>query len=38
MDYKFEIIETEVQPVLSLRTVTSVSNLPQELGKAYNAI
>ena len=38
MDYKFEVIETVAQPVLSVRTVTSVGNLPQELGKAYNSI
>lgn len=38
MDYKFEVIETAAQPVLSMRTVTSVANLPQELGKAYNSI
>ena len=38
MDYKFEVIETAAQPVLSVRTVTSVGNLPQELGKAYNSI
>lgn len=38
MDYKFEIIETVTQPVLSVRTVTSVVNLPQELGKAFNSI
>ena len=38
MDYKFEVIETTVQPVLSVRTVTSVGNLPHELGKAYNSI
>jgi effector-binding domain-containing protein len=38
MDYNFEIIETTAQPVLSVRTVTSVGNLPQELGNAYNLI
>ena len=38
MDYKFGVIETAAQPVLSMRTITSVGNLPQELGKAYNSI
>ncbi len=38
MDYKFELSEQGPQPVLSVRTRTSVSNLPQELGKAYTSI
>lgn len=38
MDYGFEIVETGAQPALSIRTVTSVGNLPQELGKAFHAI
>jgi effector-binding domain-containing protein len=38
MDYKFEVIETAEQSVLSQSTVTAVENLPQELGKAYNSI
>lgn len=38
MDNKFEIVETSAQPALSVRAVTSVDKLPQELGKAYNAI
>ncbi|MGE5483701.1 MAG: GyrI-like domain-containing protein [Ignavibacteriales bacterium] len=38
MDYRFEIEETVAQPALSMRTVTSVGNLPQELGKAFHAI
>lgn len=38
MDYKCEMIETAAQPVLFVRTVTSVGNLPQELGKAYGAV
>lgn len=38
MSFIFEIIETEVQPVLSVKKVTAVSNLPQELGKAYSSI
>ncbi|MFZ7102503.1 MAG: GyrI-like domain-containing protein [Peptococcaceae bacterium] len=35
---KFELTEGQVQPVLSIRTRTSVDNLPQEIGKAYGAI
>jgi len=38
MDYKFELTEQPAQPVLSMRTRTAVGNLPQELGKAYQAI
>lgn len=38
MNYKFELTEQPAQPVLSIRTRTSVGNLPQELGKAYGAI
>ncbi|HHV19642.1 MAG TPA: GyrI-like domain-containing protein [Thermoanaerobacterales bacterium] len=38
MDYKIELTEESEQPVLSMRTVTSVSNLPQVLGHAYHAI
>lgn len=38
MNYQFEIVETQAQPVLSTRTVTSVEKLPQELGKAFHAI
>ncbi|HBT15317.1 MAG TPA: AraC family transcriptional regulator [Firmicutes bacterium] len=38
MDYKIELTEEGEQPVLSMRTVTAVTNLPQELGKAYHAI
>ena len=38
MDYKFELSEQPVQPVLSMRTRTAVGNLPQELGKAYGSI
>ena len=38
MDYKCEICEQEPQPTLSIRTRTSVKELPQELGKAYGAI
>jgi effector-binding domain-containing protein len=38
MAYTFEVVETQAQPVLSVKKVTSVANLPQELGKAYGAI
>ncbi|AKL94177.1 transcription activator [Clostridium aceticum] len=38
MNYKFELTEQQAQPVLSMRTRTAVENLPQELGKAYEAI
>ncbi len=35
---KIQIIETKAQPVLSIKTVTPVENLPQVLGKAYESI
>lgn len=38
MNYKFELTEQPVQPVLSIRTRTPVGNLPQEIGKAYGKI
>ena len=38
MDYKFELSDHLSQPVLSIHTKTPVSNLPQELGKAYGAL
>jgi len=38
MEHKFELSEQPTQPVLSVRTRTSVGNLPQELGQAYQAI
>lgn len=38
MNYAFEIIETELQPVLSQRHVTSFENLPIVIGKTYDAI
>lgn len=38
MNYKFELTEQPAQPILSMRTRTTVGNLPQELGKAYGAI
>ncbi|HYE82297.1 MAG TPA: GyrI-like domain-containing protein [Clostridia bacterium] len=38
MEYKVELKEQGVQPVLSVRKTTSVENLPQEIGKAYGSI
>ncbi len=38
MPYNCELVEQEPQPALSIRTTTSIKNLPQELGKAYGAI
>ena len=38
MNNKFEVVETATQPVLSMRAVTKVGNLPEVLGKAYNEI
>lgn len=38
MAYVFEVIETQAQPTLSIRMVTSVDRLPQEIGKAYGSI
>lgn len=38
MEYKFEVVDSPAQNALTMRTVTSVGNLPQELGKAYTAI
>lgn len=38
MDYKFEVSDQPAQPVLSMRTITSVDKLPDELGRAYMAI
>lgn len=38
MDYKFEVVEAAEQQVLAVRTITSVGNLPQEIGKAFQAI
>lgn len=38
MNNKFQLIETKVQLVLSVKTVTSVGNLPQVIGKAYESI
>jgi len=38
MSEQFQLTEPKEQPVLSIRTRTSVANLPQEIGKAYGAI
>lgn len=38
MGYQFELTDEKEQPLLSIRTRTSVGNLPQELGKAYGEI
>lgn len=38
MNYKFEVSEQSARPVLSMRRVTSVDKLPDELGKAYYEI
>ena len=38
MSYKCEVKEQAAQPVLSIRTRTSVQDIPQVLGKAYGAI
>lgn len=37
-DYEIEVIETEAQPVLSIREITSVNDLPEEIGDSYQAI
>lgn len=38
MGYQFELTDEKEQSLLSIRTRTSVGNLPQELGKAYGEI
>ncbi len=38
MDYEIKLTEETAQPVLSMRVRTAVTNLPQEIGKAYGAI
>jgi len=38
MPYNCELVEQSPQPTLSIRTTTTIKNLPQELGKAYQAI
>jgi effector-binding domain-containing protein len=38
MGFMFSIVQTEAQPTLAVRTVTSINNLPNEIGKAYGSI
>jgi effector-binding domain-containing protein len=38
MSYEFQLTCEQAQPVLSIRTRTSAGNLPQELGKVYEAV
>ena len=38
MSYNCKLVEAAPQPTLSIRTTTSVQELPQELGKSYGAI
>lgn len=38
MGYMNEIIETREQPALTVRTVTSIQNLPNEIGRIYGEI
>jgi effector-binding domain-containing protein len=38
MSYVFQIVETEKQPVLSVKTTTSVGNLPNLVGTVYGSI
>ena len=38
MQYKFEVAEQAAQPVLSIRSRTSVEKLPQKIGEAYGSI
>lgn len=38
MTYKCELVDQPAQPTLSIRTTTSLKELPQELGRAYGAI
>lgn len=38
MSYLFQIVETEAQPVLSVKTTTPVSNLPNVVGKVYGSV
>jgi len=38
MTYNCELVEQSPQPTLSIRTTTTIKELPQELGKAYGAI
>lgn len=38
MGFTFNLIQTEAQPTLSVRVVTSIADLPKEIGKAYGSI
>ena len=38
MSYLLQIVETEKQPVLSVKTTTSVSNMPNVVGRTYSSI
>jgi effector-binding domain-containing protein len=38
MTYNCELVDQPAQPTLSIRTTTSIKELPQALGKAYGAI
>jgi len=38
MSYHCELVNQPAQPTLSIRTTTSIKELPQELGRAYGAI
>ncbi len=38
MSYLLQIVETEEQPVLSVKTTTSVSNMPNVVGRVYGSI
>ena len=38
MSYNFVVTEEPAKPILSIRIRTAVGNLPQELGKGYQAI
>ncbi|MDF2673145.1 MAG: transcription activator [Clostridiales bacterium] len=38
MNYNIELTEKSLQPVLSIRTRTSLDNLPKEIGRAYKII
>ena len=38
MTYKCEIVDQPAQATLSIRTTTSIKELPQELGRAYGAV
>ncbi len=38
MQYQFILEEKDAQPTISIRTRTAVENLPQVLGKGYQAI